>query len=319
MYIKKRFLSSTNVYIKKPKLNLGHEVANANGDVMNLDAFASKVIHPSQRLGSEVAQLGALSTRVWRPAQMLQERPTITSKPAKGGGGGKSDRLGQDYGDGRNIRVGVFVQVFTSHKYLDGRWLSLSNRLFVRVLTPLIILNVGSTAHAQRVVDQGLVIENVILISPERATPLLHADVVIRDGQIVEVGTNLVVGPHARRIDGRGQFLIPGLIDSHVHVSHSGALDDDAIDAHPELWAAYRAQVPRAYLAFGFTSVVDLDTTPTDKAWFAGARLHPGFYSCGAGIKVANGYMAFHVPPPSSLKFPNLVYEPKEANHWPNR
>ena len=193
----------------------------------------------------------------------------------------------------------------------------MSNPLFVRVLTALIILNVGAIAHAQRVVDQGMVIENVTLISPERATPLLLANVVIRDGQIVEVGTKLVAGPQTRRIDGRGQFLIPGLIDSHVHVGHSAALDDDAIGAHPELWAAYRAQVPRAYLAFGFTSVVDLDTTPTDKAWFEGTPLHPTFYSCGAGIKVAGGYMAFDVPTPSAPNFPNLVYEPKEADHWP--
>jgi len=27
--------------------------------------------------------------------------------------------------------------------------------------------------------------------------------------------------------------------------------------------------------------------------------------------------MAFNVPPPSSPNFPNLVYEPKEADHWP--
>ena len=194
----------------------------------------------------------------------------------------------------------------------------MSNPLFVRVLTALIVLlNVRSIAHAQRVVDQGMVIENVTLISPERATPLLRADVVIRDGQIVEVGTKLLAGPQTRRIDGSGQFLIPGLIDSHVHVGHSAALDDDAIGAHPELWAAYRAQVPRAYLAFGFTSVVDLDTTPTDKAWFEGTPLHPAFYSCGAGIKVASGYMAFDVPTASAPNFPNLVYEPKEADHWP--
>jgi imidazolonepropionase-like amidohydrolase len=193
----------------------------------------------------------------------------------------------------------------------------LSNRLLARVLTGLIVLNVASTAHAQRVVDQGIVIENVTLISPERATPLPRADVVIRDGQIVDVDTNLVAGPHARRIDGSGRFLIPGLIDSHAHVGHSAALDDDAIAAHPELWAAYRAQVPRAYLAFGFTSVVDLDTTPIDRAWFEGTRLHPHFYSCGGGIKVATGYMAFDIPSPSSPNFPNLVYEPKEADHWP--
>jgi imidazolonepropionase-like amidohydrolase len=193
----------------------------------------------------------------------------------------------------------------------------LSNRLSARILTALIVLNAGCTAHAQRVVDQGLVIENVTLISPERVAPLLHAAVVIRDGRIAEVGTNLVAGPHARRIDGSGRFLIPGLIDSHVHAGHSAALDHAAVDAHPELWAAYRAQVPRAYLAFGFTSIVDLDVTQSDQAWFEGTPLHPRFYSCGEGIKVAGGYMAFKVPPLSSSSFPNLIFEPKEAGHWP--
>jgi imidazolonepropionase-like amidohydrolase len=186
------------------------------------------------------------------------------------------------------------------------------------MLTGLVVLSVSSATQAQRVVDQGIVIENVTLISPERAAPLLHAGVVLRDGRIVEIGTDLAPGPHTRRIDGSGRFLIPGLIDSHVHVGHSAALDDDAIDAHPELWAAYRAQVPRAYLAFGFTSIVDLDLPKSDQAWFEGTPLHPRFYSCGRGIKVAGGYMAFDVPPPSSPNFPNLVYEPNEADHWPN-
>lgn len=193
----------------------------------------------------------------------------------------------------------------------------LSNRLLARTLTALIVLNVGSAAYAQRVIDQGIVIKNVTLISPERVAPLLHADVVLRDGRIAGIGTNLVSGPHVRRIDGSGRFLVPGLIDSHVHAGHSAALDDDAIDAHPELWAAYRAQVPRAYLAFGFTSIVDLDLKPGDQAWFEGTPLHPRLYSCGGGIKVAGGYMAFNVPAASSPNFPNLVYEPKEAERWP--
>ena len=194
---------------------------------------------------------------------------------------------------------------------------ALSIRRLARTLSALIVLNVGSAARAQRIVDQSVVIENVTLISPERAAPLRHADVVIRDGRISEIGTNLHTGLNPRRIDGGGRFLIPGLIDSHVHAGHSAALDHDAIDSHPELWAAYRAQVPRAYLAFGFTSIVDLDLTPSDQAWFEGTPLHPRFYSCGRGIKVAGGYMAFNVPLLSSQKFPNLVYEPKEAEHWP--
>jgi len=193
----------------------------------------------------------------------------------------------------------------------------LSNRLLAGTLTALIVLLVGSAALGQRIVDQGLIVKNVTLISPERVAPLLHADVVLRDGRIAEIGSNLVLGAHARLVDGSGRFLIPGLIDSHVHVGHSAALDEDAISAHPELWAAYRAQVPRAYLAFGFTSIVDLDLTPDDKAWFEGTPLHPRFYSCGRGIKVAGGYMAFDVPPLSSPNFPNLVFDPQEAEHWP--
>ena len=185
----------------------------------------------------------------------------------------------------------------------------------------LLAVTAASLAYAipaKPVVGEGVVIENVTLISPERAAPLRHAVVAIRDGRIVAVGTAMAGGPHTRKIDGSGRYLIPGLIDSHVHVGHSAALDDDAIDAHPELWAAYRAQVPRAYLAFGFTSVVDLDLTPVTRTWFEGAPWHPRLYSCGGGIKVPGGYMAFELPPRASPDFPNLVYEPQEAGHWPS-
>jgi imidazolonepropionase-like amidohydrolase len=170
----------------------------------------------------------------------------------------------------------------------------------------------------QLAVADDILIQNVTLISPERDAPMLHADVLLQNGKIAKIGTNLTVRSQSRRVEGSGGFLIPGLIDSHVHVGHSAALDDDAIDAHPELWTAYREQVPRAYLAFGFTSVVDLDLKPADQRWFLGAPWHPHLYSCGAGIKVAGGYMAFKVPEPAAENFPNIVYEPKEAQHWPN-
>jgi imidazolonepropionase-like amidohydrolase len=193
----------------------------------------------------------------------------------------------------------------------------MGNRERVQLIALVLLLFGLAAAGSDRVVNSGTVIEDVTLISPERSGPLLHADVVIRDGKITEIGNNLIAGPHAHRIDARGKFLTPGLIDSHVHVSHSAALDDDAINAHPELWDAYRAQVPRAYLAFGFTSVVDLDLKARDQAWFQATPLHPQFYSCGRGIKVAGGYGAFNVPASSSANFPNLVYEPAEADQWP--
>src|SRR3984957_6261802 len=191
------------------------------------------------------------------------------------------------------------------------------SRRLSAILGALVASSTECAAHSQSPVDHELVIQNVTLISPERSAPMYHADVVLRDGRIAEIGTHLLPSSHALRVDGSGRFLIPGLIDSHVHAGHSAALDDDTIDAHPELWFAYRAQLPRAHLSFGFTTIVDLDLTPSDQSWFEGTPLHPRFYSCGRGIKVAGGYMAFNVPLLSSQKFPNLVYEPKEAEHWP--
>ena len=194
----------------------------------------------------------------------------------------------------------------------------MSSRLFVRILTALIILNVWSAAQAQRVIHQGTVIENVTLISPERATPLLHANVAIRDGRIVEIGTNLVAGPQARKIDGSGRFLIPGLIDSHVHVGDMTLLDDDAADAHPELVQAYRTQVPRSFLAFGFTTLVDLNMGKETLAWFNAAPLHPNLYHCGPAVHTLGGYGAQRAPKDvSAANAANVVYEAAQAKNWP--
>src|SRR5215472_13010001 len=136
----------------------------------------------------------------------------------------------------------------------------LSYRLSSTMLVALIFLYVGPIAYAQRVVDQGLVIKDVTLISPERAAPLQHAYVRIRDGRIAEVSERPLRGE--QQIDGAGRYLTPGLIDSHVHLAVSpgfpAAMTAEQAAAHPDVVAATRAQDPKSYLFFGFTTVVDL-------------------------------------------------------------
>jgi imidazolonepropionase-like amidohydrolase len=143
-------------------------------------------------------------------------------------------------------------------------------------------------------------------------------DVVLRDGRIAGVGTNLRAGTGALQIDGRGRYLIPGLIDSHVHVGHVMALDDAAVDKRPELMEAYRAQVPRAYLAFGFTTLVDVDLRPQNRAWFEATPLHPRLFHCGRGVRIVGGYGALRVPQDAPARdYSHLVYEPAAWAHWP--
>ena len=168
-----------------------------------------------------------------------------------------------------------------------------------------------------KVVDGGTLIKNVTVISPELVAPRAHAVVVMRDGKIAEIGTDITAGAHAKVIDGHRGFLIPGLIDSHVHVGNQGPLDDDAIEKHPDLLKAYRAQLPRSYLAFGFTTIVDLDLKQETLAWFNATPVHPNFCSCGRGVRIVGGYMLLKPPKDAAAADPaNLVYEPN-AKDWP--
>ncbi len=52
----------------------------------------------------------------------------------------------------------------------------------------------------------------------DREAVLRNATVLIRDGRIAAVGTRVDVPRDARRIDGRGKYLIPGLVDMHAHL-----------------------------------------------------------------------------------------------------
>jgi hypothetical protein len=82
--------------------------------------------------------------------------------------------------------------------------------------------------------------------------------------------------------------------------------------------AAYRAQLPRAYLAFGFTSLIDLAFDPRTGDWFNAAPVHPRLFNCGPGLRVAGGYGAQQLPKnlgPQDVA--DLVFEPNAASYWP--
>lgn len=63
-------------------------------------------------------------------------------------------------------------------------------------------------------------ITNVSVIPMTSETLISDATVLVRDGRIAAVGprSRVSVPEAARRIDGRGRFLIPGLSDMHVHL-----------------------------------------------------------------------------------------------------
>src|SRR5580704_14679619 len=128
-------------------------------------------------------------------------------------------------------------------------------------------------------------IDHVTIVSPERLSPMRDATVVIRDDRIISIArhpsSNLVRGPGTTVvIDGKGLYLAPGLIDSHVHTSGVPGMSPAQEQAHPDIVQAARDQIPRSYLYFGFTTLIDLIAVPQLVAQWNAHEVHPDLYFC---------------------------------------
>src|SRR4030095_11930994 len=156
-----------------------------------------------------------------------------------------------------------------------------------------------------------LLIEHVTVISPEQSQPLTDRNVLIRAGRIVSAAQQAFAAKaDTRKVDGRGKFLTPGLMDSHVHASDSAGIppigDDPALGA---LRDAYQRQQPRSYLYFGVTQVLDLAQFGGGTKPFESQPVKPDLFHCGAVVTL-DGYPTAMIPQPVRyVAFPDYVYE----------
>lgn len=163
-----------------------------------------------------------------------------------------------------------------------------------------------------------LLIENVTVVSPEQAQPLGNRYVLARDGRIAQVSASPIPAPAgARRIDGAGRFLTPGITDAHVHVSDPIGLPSPTPPHLASLEKAFFAQQPRSYLYFGVTQVLDTANRPERVAEFAATPRHPDIFRCGVA-PVVDGYPLVFVDPSIRHEiFDDWIYEPANASEHP--
>jgi imidazolonepropionase-like amidohydrolase len=181
-------------------------------------------------------------------------------------------------------------------------------RLFATFPTCWLLLGQAAAAQA---VDE-LRIEHVTIVSPERATPLRDAEVVVRKGRITAISPASALRPAttAQVVDGRGLFLTPGLIDSHVHLGDIPGMNAEQEARHPDIAKAAREQIPRSFLLHGFTTLVDLISTPQAMARWQAHELVPDTYFCG-GAALMDGYPMNWVPKPARYQVaPYMLIEP---------
>jgi imidazolonepropionase-like amidohydrolase len=163
-----------------------------------------------------------------------------------------------------------------------------------------------------------VLIRAVTVIDTEQGTALANRYVLIVDGKIASVAdTPPQVSADVEVIDGTGHYLIPGLIDSHVHLAKVPGMNGGHKKKHPELAAAYLRQQPRSYLYFGYTTLIDLNVfAPALIEKFNQEPLHPDVYTAGKHLDIANGHGMFEEDPKTRLTDnPNFLYDHYQNQH----
>ncbi|MHA7871836.1 MAG: amidohydrolase family protein, partial [Hyphococcus sp.] len=111
-------------------------------------------------------------------------------------------------------------------------------------------------------VANDLLIDNITLIDGTGASPKAGVSVLIDDGRIVQIiGASDAQPEAANRIDGAGKYLIPGLIDTHIHLR--GGRDYAQGDRRERNASFEQGKAALAsYLYSGVTSIYDAGNTP---------------------------------------------------------
>src|SRR2546430_14239229 len=155
----------------------------------------------------------------------------------------------------------------------SGSARGVSERVFMR--TPAGWKVAVTTAFPTRNVDPpSMALVGATLVDGTGAAPVGDAVVVMRDGRIACAGSRAAcpVPADADSVNAAGKWIIPGLIDTHVHFSQTGWADGrpdapDLRDRHPyaPVEADLHAQperLYRSYLCSGVTSVFDVGGYP---------------------------------------------------------
>ncbi|MCE7030022.1 metal-dependent hydrolase family protein [Jiella avicenniae] len=102
------------------------------------------------------------------------------------------------------------------------------------------------------------IFENASVLDVEAGALLPDRHVVVENGRIREIAEAPVSASDARRIDVAGRTLMPGLVDSHVHVTAYSANFTELQRTPPSYVSAAAAAIMGGMLDRGFTTVRDV-------------------------------------------------------------
>lgn len=178
-----------------------------------------------------------------------------------------------------------------------------------RVVLAAFLLVLAPMASARMALVGGTVIDGV------RSAPLPDAVVLVDGDRITAVGSraDVPVPPDTLVVDAAGRYLVPGLIDAHVHLFQSGGLytRPDVIDlrdrrSYEDETAMVRTKIPdtlRRYLASGVTTVLDAG----GPRWTLEVRQRARETEAAPSVVAAGPLLATFAPPELDQDDPALV------------
>ena len=141
-----------------------------------------------------------------------------------------------------------------------GKSDSMSARYLISFITGFLIFFSGILNAA----EQRLIIEDVVLIDGTGRPPVTQASVLVREELIVEIKRGKFTGSQrkdAQVISGKHKYLIPGLMDVHVHLAGSIKVTKEGL-REVELDKQKGIRALHGYLYSGVTSIYDCGNVP---------------------------------------------------------
>jgi len=137
-------------------------------------------------------------------------------------------------------------------------------------------------------------ITNATVIDATGAPPQHHVTVLVEGDRVSAIGPDVSIPQDAERIDATGRYLLPGMIDSHVHVTAPDYLPR-AIKGSQEAYATVMAcRNLRSALQAGVTTVRDVCGPRINLALRSAIRrgdlVGPRLYTAGIGICMTGGH-----------------------------
>lgn len=179
---------------------------------------------------------------------------------------------------------------------------------FNHLLIPFALIAITAlAANATEAKKDSLLIRNVYIVTANAKVSKQPLNLLIEQERIRAIGTQEFSVEQV--IEGNGQYVIPGLIDSHVHLRDvPGLMLPESERGTSKLYQEAAAQIPKSYLYAGFTTVLDLINTKEFIDQWNSQPLAPQAYFCSP-VFLPQGY-------PTALLPKDIQNTPDVTSHY---